>query len=149
MLRGSFYWLCKRLIDIVIQGGKILRKNKIKGVNTMTKANKELALEIMNAIGGAENIKSSKSCTTRLRMNIKDTNKIDEETLTNIEGVMAVNDADTYQVILVPGTAEKLNKVLVEDYNVTRTEDLPKEPEEPESEGIIKKGTDAIKSLFD
>ncbi|WP_368645547.1 PTS transporter subunit EIIC [Alkalibacterium putridalgicola] len=84
----------------------------------MVKNNEKLAQEIVDAVGGKDNIASSTNCMTRVRMNVKDKSLIDEAGLKNTEGVMGVNDADTYQVIVGPGTAKKINDLLVEKYNV-------------------------------
>ena len=38
----------------------------------MTTNNKQIAIEILNAIGGPDNITSAAHCMTRLRLNLKD-----------------------------------------------------------------------------
>lgn len=43
--------------------------------------NKTLGKKIIEAAGGAENIKSITNCATRLRMYIKDASKYDEESI--------------------------------------------------------------------
>ena len=52
--------------------------------------NKTLGKKIIEAAGGAQNIKSITNCATRLRMYIKDVSKYDEESIKKIDGV---NDA--------------------------------------------------------
>ena len=89
----------------------------------MVKNNDKLVKDIVDAVGGADNIESSTNCMTRVRMNIKDKSKIDEATLKNTEGVMGVNDADTYQVIVGPGTAKKVNDLLVEKFSIRESSD--------------------------
>ena len=46
--------------------------------------NKTLGKKIIEAAGGAENIKSITNCATRLRMYIKDASKYDEESIKKI-----------------------------------------------------------------
>lgn len=87
----------------------------------MVKNNEKLAQEIVEAVGGKNNIHSSTNCMTRVRMNVKDRSIIDEERLKNTEGVMGVNDADTYQVIVGPGTAKKINDILVEKFDISES----------------------------
>ena len=54
----------------------------------------ELADEILNALGGKENLKSLDACITRLRIQVKDINKVDKDKLKELgaAGVMVVGD---------------------------------------------------------
>ena len=54
----------------------------------------ELAYEILNALGGKENLKSLDACITRLRIQVKDINKVDKDKLKELgaAGVMVVGD---------------------------------------------------------
>lgn len=121
----------------------------------MVKNNDKLVKDIVDAIGGPDNIRSSTNCMTRVRMNIKDKSKIDEATLKNTEGVMGVNDADTYQVIVGPGTAKKVNDLLIEKYNVQSSSDSSNNWEEnkqavkdQQSQGKFKQGIAMIANIF-
>ena len=65
--------------------------------------NKTLGKKIIEAAGGAQNIKSITNCATRLRMYIKDVSKYDEESIKKIDGVMGTSIVgDQYQVIVGP-----------------------------------------------
>ncbi|MGR3741888.1 PTS transporter subunit EIIC [Companilactobacillus sp. DQM5] len=68
----------------------------------------QVAEEILNSVGGKNNIEANVACMTRLRLQVKDKNKVNIENLKKVEGVLAVVDADTLQVVLGPG---KVNKV--------------------------------------
>ncbi len=70
--------------------------------------NEEMAKAILDHVGGKENIESNVSCMTRLRLGVKDKSKVDTDALKTLDGVLAVVDADTLQVVLGPG---KVNKV--------------------------------------
>ena len=54
----------------------------------------ELAYEILNALGEKENLKSLDACITRLRVQVKDINKVDKDKLKELgaAGVMVVGD---------------------------------------------------------
>lgn len=124
----------------------------------MVKNNEKLVKDIVDAVGGPDNIRSSTNCMTRVRMDIKDRSKIDRATLESIEGVMGVNDADPYQIIVGPGTAKKVNDLLVEKYNVsghtdyTDTlgdwQDTKQDIKDQQSQGKIKRGIETISNIF-
>lgn len=62
---------------------------------------KNLAKEILVNVGGEENIKSYTHCATRLRFNLNDSSKFDEDVLKKINGVMGtVVSGGQYQVII-------------------------------------------------
>ena len=69
--------------------------------------NKELATQILELVGGKENISAVTHCITRLRMTIKDLNIIKEDQIKKLPGVMGVNLVEgQYQVILGPKVAD-------------------------------------------
>ena len=69
--------------------------------------NKELAVKILELVGGKENITAVTHCITRLRMTIKDSGVIQEEEIKKLPGVMGVNMVENqYQVILGPKVAD-------------------------------------------
>lgn len=62
---------------------------------------KNLAKEILVNVGGEENIKSYTHCATRLRFNLNDASKFDEDVLKKINGVMGtIVSGGQYQVII-------------------------------------------------
>ena len=73
----------------------------------MTKERK-IAEEILKHVGGKENLERVIHCMTRVRMNIIDYSKVDIEGLKAIDGVMGVVEDDTLQVIVGPGTVNKV-----------------------------------------
>lgn len=73
------------------------------------KKEERLAREILDAIGGGENIRSFTHCMTRVRLNLKDNNKADMNKLKAIDGVMGVVDDDTLQIVVGPGTVNKVS----------------------------------------
>ncbi len=69
---------------------------------------KKIANEILTNVGGKENVTANVACMTRLRLGIKDNDKVNVDELKKIDGVLAVVQADTLQVVLGPG---KVNKI--------------------------------------
>lgn len=64
----------------------------------------KIARQIIKCVGGKENITGAMHCATRLRLNLVDESKVDEEALTDIDVVKGTFLAKgQYQVILGPG----------------------------------------------
>ncbi len=71
--------------------------------------NKEIASQIISAVGGNENIQSVAHCATRLRIMVFDESKINKEEVENIEKVKgAFFNSGQYQIILGTGTVNKI-----------------------------------------
>ena len=78
----------------------------------------ELAEDIIKHVGGKENVNNLKHCVTRLRFDLKDESKADDDYLKNRDGVVTVVKAGgQYQVVIgnhVPDVyAEVLQQVEV------------------------------------
>ncbi|WP_239706419.1 MULTISPECIES: PTS transporter subunit EIIC [Mammaliicoccus] len=69
---------------------------------------KEMAKEILDKVGGKDNLEKVIHCMTRVRMSIVDYTKVDIEGLKNIKGVMGVVEDDMIQVVVGPGTVNKV-----------------------------------------
>lgn len=73
-----------------------------------------VAKEILKNIGGKENIKSVEHCATRLRLILKDKEKINEKAIEAIDGVKGqFFAAAQYQIILGTGFVNKVYEVIV------------------------------------
>ncbi|MDT9717346.1 sucrose-specific PTS transporter subunit IIBC [Paenibacillus sp. ClWae2A] len=71
--------------------------------------NHRIAQEVIHAIGGKENIASFAHCATRLRIMVKDKEKIDQKTVENIEKVKgAFFNSGQYQIIFGTGTVNRI-----------------------------------------
>ena len=77
---------------------------------------KIVAEEILKHIGGKENIKSIEHCATRLRLILKDKEKINEKEIEAIDGVKGqFFAAAQYQIILGTGFVNKVYEVIVKE----------------------------------
>ncbi len=75
----------------------------------MAKNYEEIAKEVVEAVGGRENIRSFAHCATRLRIMVNDENKIDKEKVDNIEKVKGTMfTSGQYQIIFGTGTVNKV-----------------------------------------
>lgn len=80
--------------------------------------NKETAKFVVEHIGGEENINSLVHCATRLRFQLKDTDKVDEEALKNNPGILtAVESGGQYQVVIGNHVA-KVYQEIMDQYNI-------------------------------
>ncbi|AGB40802.1 PTS system, sucrose-specific IIBC component [Halobacteroides halobius DSM 5150] len=72
---------------------------------------KKAATEIIEAIGGKDNLDSAAHCATRLRLVLKDNDKADKEAVENIDGVKgAFVNSGQFQIIIGQGTVDKVYK---------------------------------------
>lgn len=79
----------------------------------MAKDNRQLAEAILTNIGGHTNTNEIFNCMTRVRINIRDFDQINQAQLEKVEGVMGViRDGDTLQVVVGPGTAAKVADIM-------------------------------------
>ena len=71
--------------------------------------NKQIAKEVIDALGGRENVNSVAHCATRLRVMVKDEGKINKEVIENLEKVQgAFFNSGQYQIIFGTGTVNKI-----------------------------------------
>lgn len=70
---------------------------------------RQIASDILQAVGGAANVVSAAHCATRLRLVIEDDQKVDKVALENTDGVKGVFQAQgQLQIILGTGTVNKV-----------------------------------------
>ncbi|HFU4475983.1 TPA: sucrose-specific PTS transporter subunit IIBC [Streptococcus suis] len=71
--------------------------------------NTEIAKKVIDALGGRENVRSVAHCATRLRVMVVDENKIDKDTVENLEKVQgAFFNSGQYQIIFGTGAVNKI-----------------------------------------
>ncbi|QLI78103.1 beta-glucoside-specific PTS transporter subunit IIABC [Bacillus pumilus] len=74
--------------------------------------NKELAQEIVNLIGGTENISQSWHCITRLRFNLNDEGQVKVDELKTLDGVLGAQfQSGQFQVIIGAKVAEVYEEI--------------------------------------
>ena len=89
--------------------------------------NKQIAKEVIDALGGRENVNSVAHCATRLRVMVKDENKINKEKADNIEKVQgAFFNSGQYQIIFGTGTVNKIYDEVVAQGLPTASKDEQK-----------------------
>ena len=108
--------------------GRIFLEQKKRRINMMDYSNS--AKQIVDLLGGDQNIKSLAHCMTRLRFGLEDNSKIDDEKVKAVPGVLGVVRAGAqYQVIIgneVTACYEEVKK-LISLGNDTEKHDKKKE----------------------
>lgn len=90
----------------------------------MTKE-QQLAERIVAAVGGMDNIDSVMNCMTRVRIKVLDENKVDDQELRHIDGVMGVIHDERIQVVVGPGTVNKVANHMAELSGVKLGDPIP------------------------
>ncbi|MDN6572344.1 MAG: PTS transporter subunit EIIB, partial [Staphylococcus equorum] len=108
---------------------------------------KKIGQEIVDKIG-RDNIQSITHCATRLRVEVYDRQRIDDDEIEKIDEVKGVFfNAGQYQVILGTGIVDKVYKAIVEEDNTMEEKetDVDKVKEE---HNTIKKGVRTLADVF-
>ncbi|TYR79369.1 PTS trehalose transporter subunit IIBC [Priestia megaterium] len=109
--------------------------------------NRESVEQIIQAVGGKENISAATHCVTRLRFVLKDESKVDQEMLNNhdlVKGSFSTNGQ--FQVVIGQGTVDKVYKEMVA---ITGIGELSKEEVKNEAAKNLNPLQRAIKTLAD
>lgn len=110
------------------------------------------AKKVYSGIGGHDNIKVIDNCTTRLRLQLFDTSKIDQSMIKS-SGAAGINVLDKNNIQIVIGTevqfvADNLSKLYKENAQVTATKPIKSESNPASSDDNIKSGeTDFFYSI--
>lgn len=105
------------------------------------------AADIVEAVGGKENIEAATHCVTRLRFALKDEKKVDASKLEEIDVVKGSFSANgQYQVVIGQGTVNKVYKDLVD---ATGIGEASKDDVKKASESNLNPLQRAIKTLAD
>lgn len=101
--------------------------------------NQNTAEQILELVGGKENIKNLFHCMTRLRFNLNDNLLADVEALKGTPGVLGVQDANgEFQVILGPAVGN-VYKELIKLTGLSQTETTQENPEPETKEKVTVK----------
>ncbi len=87
----------------------------------------DVAGKIIEAVGGKDNIRSIQHCMMRLRLDLKERERVDEEMLKQIEFVKGINDSNgQLQIILGTGIVNKVYKAIGQFFDVEGQEQIEK-----------------------
>lgn len=93
----------------------------------MTDKDLVIAQGIYDHVGGIGNVSKVVHCMTRVRMEIRDYDKVQLEALKKVPGVLGVVEDDTLQVVIGPGKVNKVAQRMVDLAGVGLGEDFPEQ----------------------
>ena len=79
----------------------------------------QLSRQIVDLVGGNENVAAFTNCMTRLRLNLVDPDKADVDAIKNLNGVLGIVPGDQLQIVVGPGHAQRLRDAFAEVSGVT------------------------------
>lgn len=119
---------------------------------------KDLTNQIIDLVGGTQNVTSVASCMTRLRLGLKDASKVQVSDIKQLDGVLGVVEADTLQIVLGPGRVtkvanefSKLTGLEVKEEDIVEAEDLADQnraTRKESNQGPIQRGLSRIANIF-
>lgn len=101
---------------------------------------KQMAEQILSGLGGKDNLKQIGYCMTRLRVLLDDDTKADLDELKNIDGVMGVVPDQTIQIVIGPGTVNRVAEELSQLTGLGTGAET-----EPEEEDLTDEEKEAVK----
>ncbi|WP_182475377.1 PTS transporter subunit EIIC [Mammaliicoccus vitulinus] len=108
---------------------------------------KDVSKQILDKIGGANNVANMTHCATRLRLTLKDSTLIQDDEVKEIDGVVnTVNKAGQYQILIgtdVPKLYDEFENLVKGNSNTDY-----KQSDGESSEGIVSKVFSAISAIF-
>lgn len=105
----------------------------------------ELAKQIVEHVGGSENVISLTHCITRLRFKLRDEKKADEEYLKNLDGVVTVmKSGGQYQVVIGNKVADVYAKVMP----LLGTQNAADKEDTVQNQKILDRFIDIISGIF-
>lgn len=106
----------------------------------------ELAKDVLDKVGGAENVISLVHCATRLRFKLRNSSKAQTESLKNTPGViMVVQSGGQYQVVVGNEVSQVYQQIT--PYLANDAEELPS-AQKLEKEGVFARFIDIISGIF-
>lgn len=106
---------------------------------------KKIAQQILDNVGGSENIKTFTHCATRLRLTLKNNDKVDVETIKDIDDVIgAVNQGGQFQVII----GNDVKYVYKELQQIADISEGSEASETTEEKSVVNKVLDTVAGIF-
>jgi PTS system beta-glucosides-specific IIC component len=109
--------------------------------------NEKLARDILEHIGGEENIDTVTHCATRLRMNLKNNEKADQEAIKALDGVVSVVTQNDQFQIVIGNNVNKVYKSMMEQTNLNEKTNNT-ESETDDNKSPVAKAFDILSGIF-
>jgi len=83
--------------------------------------NAELAKTLVDLIGGKENVTKASNCMTRLRVEVKERDRVKDNEIKSTEGVLGyITEGNSLQIVLGPGKAKKVTDICTEELGLPK-----------------------------
>lgn len=111
--------------------------------------NKESAEQIVEAIGGKDNIAAATHCVTRLRFALKDEGKVNKEKLENIDVVKgSFSTNGQFQVVIGQGLVDKVYKEMTEATGIGESSKEETKSAAAENLNPLQRGIKTLADIF-
>ncbi|MBF0708004.1 MULTISPECIES: PTS system trehalose-specific EIIBC component [Bacillaceae] len=111
--------------------------------------NRESVEQILEAIGGKENISTATHCVTRLRLVLHDESKVDTKALEENELVKGSFSANgQFQVVIGQGTVDKVFKIFAEMADIESASKQDVKDAAASKQNILQRGVKTLADIF-
>ncbi|WP_273849944.1 PTS system trehalose-specific EIIBC component [Guptibacillus spartinae] len=111
--------------------------------------NRESVEQILEAIGGKENISTATHCVTRLRLVLHDESKVDTKALEDNELVKGSFSANgQFQVVIGQGTVDKVYKIFAELAEIESASKQDVKDAAASKQNILQRGVKTLADIF-
>jgi beta-glucoside PTS system EIICBA component len=111
----------------------------------------EVVKQIIQLVGGKENINNAWHCMTRLRFDLKDKTKVNEEAIQKLDGVVGTKfNKEQFQVV-IGTTVDKYYNILAADLGLSDNKNVNSKDEKPQAEeknGLITMFMNTVSGVF-
>ncbi|MCO7125069.1 PTS system trehalose-specific EIIBC component [Sporolactobacillus shoreicorticis] len=115
----------------------------------MAVINEESVKQIINTVGGSENISAATHCVTRLRLILKDENKVDKEKLDQFDLVKGFFSANgQFQIVIGNGTVDKVYDLFVRLTGIGESSKQEVKDAAAEKMNPLQKGIKTLADIF-
>src|SRR5690625_1270649 len=108
----------------------------------------QLAKDILELIGGEENVHSLVHCATRLRFVLQDRSKANKKKLMNTEGIITVQESGGQFQVVIGNTVPEVYAAIGENSNLTNENNTQNQSEFKNEGNIFGRAVDIVSSIF-
>ncbi|WP_462411496.1 beta-glucoside-specific PTS transporter subunit IIABC [Neobacillus sp. Marseille-QA0830] len=108
----------------------------------------KLAKDIINNVGGKENVNSVTHCITRLRFKLKDESKANTDVLKNMDGVVTVIKSGGQYQVVIGNHVPDVYKTVVAEGGFTSERPVDADDENQEKQSLFNRFIDIISNIF-
>ena len=108
----------------------------------------KLAEEILELVGGEENVTSLVHCATRLRFSLKDNTKANKEKLENTEGIITVKESGGQFQVVIGNTVPEVYNAIGKVSNLLSDSKKTDASNDGKKGNIVGRAVDIVSSIF-